>query len=277
MSDDLARPDGSSIEDNPQVALAKYLSSPGYAKYGRFIFAILGAIPWVGSIFAASAAIHAEQEQGKVNLLMYRWVEEHEQAYRRLEDTVRNVIERLEQIGPSAQQRLDDEKFLGLVRRAFQVWDEATSEEKREYVRRAVTNAAATKLCSDDLVRLFLQWIAQYDELHFRVIKVLYKQPMSTRADIWAEVHGEHVRENSAEADLFKLMISDLSLGRVLRQHRETTHDGQFRAKTPTRSRQPRSPVLASAFDDDKPYVLTELGSQFVHYVLNEVVPRLGV
>jgi hypothetical protein len=47
-------------------------------------------------------------------------------------------------------------------------------------------------------------------------------------------------------------------------------------AKTPSRARQHRSPVLASAFDDDKPYVLTELGSQFVHYVLNEVVPRLG-
>jgi hypothetical protein len=276
MTDELAPIASAPIEDEPQVALARYLSSPNYEKYGRFIFAILGAIPWVGSIFAASSAMHAEKEQGKVNLLMYRWVEEHEHAYRRLEDTVQKVIERIEQIGPSAQQRLDDEKFLGLVRRAFRVWDEATSEEKREYARRTVTHAAATKLCSDDLVRLFLQWIAQYDELHFRVIKVLYKQPGSTRADIWAQVHGEHVRENSAEADLFKLIISDLSLGRVLRQHRDTTHDGQFLAKTPPRSRQPRSAVLSSAFDDDKPYVLTDLGGQFVHYVLNEVVPRLG-
>lgn len=33
---------------------------------------------------------------------------------------------------------------------------------------------------------------------------------------------------------------------------------------------------MASAFDDDKPYELTELGSQFIHRVLNEVVPRLG-
>jgi hypothetical protein len=65
-------------------------------------------------------------------------------------------------------------------------------------------------------------------------------------------------------------------MGRVLRQHRETTHEVQFLAKPPTRSRHARSSVLASAFDDDEPYALTELEGQFVHYVLNKVVPRLG-
>jgi hypothetical protein len=276
MADELAPITSAPIEANPHVALAVYLSSPNYQKYARFVFAILSAIPWVGSVFAASAALHSEKEQGNVNLLLYRWLEEHEQAYHRLDETVQKVIERIEQIGPPAQQRLGDEKFLGLVRRAFRVWDQATTEEKREYVRRTVTNAAATRLCSDDLVRLFLQWIAQYDEVHFRVIKVIYGAPGSTRADIWGEIHGEDVRENSAEADLFKLIIRDLSTGSVIRQHRDTTHDGRFLARPAPRARQRRSAVLASAFDDDKPYELTELGDQFIQYVLNEVVPRLG-
>jgi hypothetical protein len=38
-------------------------------------------------------------------------------------------------------------------------------------------------------------------------------------------------------------------------------------------------PVFApslSAFEDTKPYVLTELGKQFVHYVMEDVVPQLG-
>lgn len=30
-----------------------------------------------------------------------------------------------------------------------------------------------------------------------------------------------------------------------------------------------------SAFDDDKEYELTNLGQQFVHYTLNEVVPKI--
>jgi hypothetical protein len=262
--------------ETPQAALARYLNGPNREKYARFIFAILGAIPWVGSVFAASAALHAERAQGAVNTLMYRWLEEHEQAYHRLEETVQKMVERLEQIGAPADDRLQDEKFLGLVRRAFRIWDEATTEEKREYVRRTVTNAAGTKLCSDDVVRLFLQWIGQYDELHFRAIRVIYRSPGSTRADIWDELHGEDVRENSAEADLFKFIMRDLSTGSVIRQHRDTTHDGQFLARRPARTRRPRSPVLASAFDDDKPYELTELGSQFVHYALEEVIPRLG-
>jgi len=33
---------------------------------------------------------------------------------------------------------------------------------------------------------------------------------------------------------------------------------------------------MKSAFDDEEPYVLTELGSQFVHYTMNEVVKRIS-
>ena len=32
---------------------------------------------------------------------------------------------------------------------------------------------------------------------------------------------------------------------------------------------------MASAFDDEKSYELTELGKQFVHYTMNEIVPRI--
>ena len=126
-------------------------------------------------------------------------------------------------------------------------------------------------------MRLFLQWIEQYNELHFRVMRIVYKSPGSTRADIWAELHGEQVRENSAEADLFKLMIHDLSLGHVIRQHRDTTSDGRYVNPPRAPRRAVRSPVLNSAFEDDKPYELTGLGDQFVHYAMNEVVPRQGL
>ena len=33
---------------------------------------------------------------------------------------------------------------------------------------------------------------------------------------------------------------------------------------------------MESAFDDKKPYVLTGLGTQFVHYAMNEIVPKIG-
>ena len=36
------------------------------------------------------------------------------------------------------------------------------------------------------------------------------------------------------------------------------------------------SPYLTSRFDDKKPYELTELGERFVHYVMNELVKKIG-
>jgi hypothetical protein len=99
-----------------------------------------------------------------------------------LESTVGSIVDRVEQLGSAGQERLQEEPYLGLVRQGFRVWDEAATEEKREYVRRTLINAAGTKMCSDDMVRLFLQWIAQYDELHFRVIRVIYRAPGSARA-----------------------------------------------------------------------------------------------
>ena len=33
---------------------------------------------------------------------------------------------------------------------------------------------------------------------------------------------------------------------------------------------------MKSAFDDKEQYVLTELGKQFVHYTMDELVSRIG-
>src|SRR5262245_22319827 len=138
--------------------------------------------------------------------------------------------------------------------------------------------SAATNITSDDVVRMFPQWINTYAELHFTIIGSIYNDPGVTRARIWEKVGKEEVREDSAEADLFKLLIRDLSTGGVIRQHRDTTVDGQYIRKQPVR--RPKgvqaSRVMKSAFDDSEQYELTELGRQFVHYTMNEVVPRIG-
>jgi hypothetical protein len=156
------------------------------------------------------------------------------------------------------------------------VWDRADTNEKRDYIRRLLSNAAGTTLADDDLVRLFIEWIERYHEVHFAVIRAIYKDPGCTRAEIWQQVYGRPARESSAEADLFKLLIRDLSTGSVIRQHRETTVDGQFLRKPRQPVRRGAAPVMKSAFDDTEGYELTELGAKFVHYVLNDVVPRIG-
>lgn len=259
-----------------QSELASFLNDRRYARYGRFVFAVLGAVPWVGALLAASAAIHAEAEQGRVNDLQRRWMEEHETKLAELSETLATMMRKLEQLGGTADERVQEEGYLGLVRYGFRVWDEAPTKSKRARVRQTLTSAAASRICSDDVVRLFLNWLRIYDDLHLRVIRVIHEGQGVTRGYIWEQIHGEDVRENSADADLFKLMIRDLSTGSVIRQHRDTTHDGRFVARRPPATKRAKSRVLESAFEDTKPYELTELGSQFVHYAMNELVPRLG-
>lgn len=138
-------------------------------------------------------------------------------------------------------------------------------------------NAAGTRVCSDDVVRLFLDWLTLYHESHFAVIREIFKNPGSSRFEIWTALYGKLPREDSAEADLFKLLIRDLSTSGVVRQERDVNSLGQFVRKTPVRTRRGSAPTtMESAFEDSKPYILTELGKQFVHYTMNEVVSRIG-
>ena len=186
------------------------------------------------------------------------------------------MADRLESFGDDLQERIQSDAYLALVRRGFRSWDQAETEEKREFIRKLLSNAAGTKLCPDDLVRLFISWIDNYHESHFAVIRVVHGRPGVTRAGIWNAVHGGTVREDSAEADLFKLLIRDLSTGEVIRQHRDTTPYGEYVRKARSGSRGQASGTLKSAFDDQDGYELTGLGTQFVHYVLDELVPRIA-
>lgn len=267
-----ARSAGLEAELSDAITEAKRKDASSNANL-RFYLAVLGVLPWVGVLISASIARWAERDQDRTNAIFRGWLEEHQDRLRELEEVTKKIVDQATQAGPVAQARLNDDKYLPLARQGFRVWDRSETPEKRELVRRVLTNAACDSLCSDDFVRRFIEWIDYYNELHFRVIRTLFKTPFSTRSDIWSELHSEDVREDSSEADLFRLLIRDLSTGGVIRQARQTDHLGNF-VKKPARRRSP-SRIMKSAFDDQDEYVLTDLGRDFVHYALSEVVPKL--
>jgi hypothetical protein len=265
------------LEEKIRRELDRSLGGDRQRRYHRFLMAALGSVPWVGGFIAAAATLSGDADQTKVNELQQEWLEEHRQKLGDLARTLIEIVDRLESMGDEIRQRIESEEYLTLVRRAFRTWDQADTEEKRRLVKNLLMNAGGTSLCPDDLVRLFIQWIDYYHEAHFAVIRSVFKAPGSTRADMWSDLHAQEVREDSAEADLFKLLIRDLSTGGVIRQHRDTTPDGQYIRKQPIRRPKGFAPrVMKSAFDDSEQYDLTELGRQFVHYTMNEVVPRIG-
>jgi hypothetical protein len=240
----------------------------------KLALAALGSIPWVGGFMAAIASIKEDESQSGKDNLQRQWLEEHAKKIKELADTLSAMLQRLDSFGEEVKQRLESDEYLDLIRAGFRKWDEASTSEKKRLIANLLTNSGASRLTSDDVIRLFLDWIEMYHEIHFAVIREVYRNPGVTRHTIWKTIHGVFPREDSAEADLFRMLIRDLSMGGVTRQHRETTYAGEFVAKRPQRGTR-GSGVLKSAFDTDEPYELTDLGRQFVHYTMEEVVPRV--
>jgi hypothetical protein len=204
-------------------------------------------------------------------------LEEHERKLLQLQNDLDEITARFESLGPEVEERIQSEEYLALVRQSFRVWDQAETKEKRQFVANLVSNSAGSRLASDDIIRLFISWLDLYHEAHFAVIREIHENPGSTRFDIWSGVYGEGElpHEDSAEADLYKMLIRDLSTGGVIRQACDTNEAHQFLRKRAPRRRGSASGTLKSAWDDKEPYVLTELGKQFVHYTLMGEVRRL--
>lgn len=244
----------------------------------KFVLAAIGGIPWVGGFLAAAAEIRGDESALKSDDLRTKWLEEHQRRLDDLRDTLVQIDARFESLGPEIEERITSPEYLTLVREAFRVWDQAATEEKRQFVANLVANSGGTRVCSDDVIRLFITWLGQYHEAHFAVIREIHQNPGSTRFDIWSGVYGEGVlpREDSAEADLYKMLVRDLSTGGVVRQARDTNEAGQFPRKRPPKRRGATPTTLKSAFDDNEQYVLTDLGKKFVHYTLLGEVRRLG-
>jgi hypothetical protein len=275
MADKPRDEDEQALVERLSAELAKVEPTTRRRLAEKFLLAALGSIPWVGGFLSAAASFKTEEGAVRQNTLQTEWLKEHEKKPVKLREALEHIYERFESIGSTIDERIQSDEYLQLVRKAFRVWDDAETEDKRGYVANIVVNSAGTRVCTDDVVRLFIDWLALYHESHFAVIREIFKNPGATRFDIWSAIYGDTPREDSAEADLFKLLIRDLSTGGVIRQDRETNYAGRFLRRSRPRRTASVPSTMESAFEDTKPYVLTELGKQFVHYTMNEVVGRL--
>lgn len=235
-----------------------------------------GAIPIAGGLLSAAASAWSDRAQGEMNDFFLAMMRMHEEELREKQRVIEDMARRLDLQDERIAERVRSVEFRGLVRKALRDWAGAESARKQELVRNVLSNAAQSDLSSDDVIRLFLDWLKSYSEFHFAVIGDIYQSPGATRLEIWQRLAGDIPREDSSKADLYKLLIRDLSTGGVIRQHRDTDFDGRFinkpKRKTPKGG---ASRTAKSAFDDEERYVLTAMGDEFVHYAMNEVTIKL--
>jgi hypothetical protein len=216
----------------------------------------------------------SETEQERAMKALRSWIKMLEDELREKQKTILEIIARLDMHDEEIAQRVQSKEYQSLLKKAFRQWAGTESQTKQEYIRNILSNAAATKIVSDDVIKLFIDWLATYSEFHFAVIGEIYRKPGSTRGNIWRALGKGSVREDSAEADLFKLLVRDLSTGGIIRQHRETDYAGNYIRKQPARGTN-SSNVMKSAFDDSEQYELTSIGRQFVHYAMTDLPTKI--
>jgi len=265
-----------SVSSEVKKQIEEDLRNGAGPKVARYALACLsGLIPLIGGAVGGIGGAWSETEQERLNKLLATWLKLQEDEIREIGQTLVEVYIRLDNNDDNIRKRIESSEYLSLVKKCFRDWSAAESEEKRKIIRNLLVNAASTNIAGDDIIRLFIEWVDMYSEAHFKVVATLYNNAGLTRAIIWNRIHGNAVREDSAEADLSKLIITDLSMGHIIRQHREVDYSGNF-VKPGRRGRSmSSSSYYTSAFDDEKQYELTSLGQQFVHYTMNEVVPKI--
>lgn len=265
---------------NDEIEISGEMTVPKEGKIAKYtrgaIQAVGGAVPFVGGVFSAIAGSWSEGEQEKVNRFFEHWVRMLQDELKEKEETIIEIMARLDLQDEAVAERIESKEYQSLVKKTFREWAGAESEEKRTYIRNILSNAAASTVSSDDVVRMYIDWINQYSEMHFQVIGAIYNSDGITRGVIWHKIGKGQAREDSADADLYKLLFRDLSTGGIIRQHRTVDRSGNFIPK-PTKKRQkgsgPKPPV--SAFDNNEGYELTGLGHQFVHYAMSELPPKI--
>lgn len=251
----------------------KLPESSNAAKISRgALQAIGGAVPFAGGVLSAIVGAWSEGEQEKVNRFFEHWVRMLEDELKEKEETIIEIMARLDLQDEVISKRVESKEYQSLVKKTFREWSGAESEEKRVYIRNILANSAASQVSSDDVIRMYIDWINQYSEMHFQVIGAIYNSDGITRGAIWRKIGKGSVRENSADADLYKLLFRDLSTGGIIRQHREVDYYGNFIQKQTNRSpKGSGSKPSVSAFDEKEGYDLTELGKQFVHYAMSDL------
>ena len=184
--------------------------SAGRNKWVRGALNAAGAaVPFAGGFIAAAASVWGEHEQQRAMDALRAWIKMLQDEMREKQQTILEIMARLDMHDEKIAERVTSSEYQSLIKKAFRNWAGTESRKKQEYIRNVLTNAASMQMVSDEVVSLFVEWLQKYSEFHFVVIGELYRNPGSTRADIWSNLGKGAVREDSAEADLFKLLVRD--------------------------------------------------------------------
>jgi len=131
-----------------------------------------GAVPIIGGIFSAAASAWEGRNQDRANAFFKHWLQMLFEEMREKERTIVEIMARLDMQDKKVTDRMESPEYQSILKKAFREWSGVESEDKRTFVRNILANAAASQIVSDDVVKLFLEWLGKFSELHFKVIAI---------------------------------------------------------------------------------------------------------
>ncbi|MER9764338.1 hypothetical protein [Mesorhizobium sp. M0138] len=126
------------------------------------INALAGSIPFVGGLISAGVGYWSEKEQEDVTNILRQWLQMLEDELREKGKTIAEIVARLDMKDETIRERVESPEYQALMKKAFRNWSSIDTEYKRQRIRNILANAAAAKTTSDDVVRLFIDWINLY-------------------------------------------------------------------------------------------------------------------
>ena len=139
----------------------------------------------LGSLLPAVSGAWSQNEQMKMNRFFAQWMKMIEDEIREKEATVIEIMARLNMQDEIVARRVESKEYQSLVKKTFREWSGAESESKRVLIRNILSNAACSSVSSDDVVRMFIDWINDYSELRVQVIGAIYNAESMTRGGVW--------------------------------------------------------------------------------------------
>lgn len=211
-------------------------------------------------------------ERKEIVRLLVVWLRVQQEEIRSMGRILQSVAAEAHLKNRKVRSRMESQEYLRIVKKSFRIWSSSLSEMKQNLIKNILLNSATKRFSPDSVIETFIDWIDRYSDEHFRVIHSLASSPVPlTRKEIWKTFSSHIPPEDSADTDMYKLVIHDLTTGHIIRQVREKDYFGRFLRQSPKqRSGTALAPVIVSAFDDEKPYQLTELGKQLVQYAFTE-------
>ena len=165
--------------------------APG-GKYGRAALNTLGGlIPFVGGVFSAAAGMWSEAEQERLNSFFKHWFEMLRAEATEKQRTIIEIAQRLDLHDETIADRVSNDEFQSLLRKGFRDWPGAESEEKRILIRNILANAGATRIVSDDVVKLFMAWERHTPSFIFRSLRK-YTTMLGSQEGAFGKLLGGH-------------------------------------------------------------------------------------